>query len=165
MDDPRVVHRTSPGSLLQQALQMMQVYDSTRVDPTAMVQGSFQKYLTTVLLARHPEASIGQRNARELRTLAVCLDALLLGDLGLVGDCLVQRWKAVEAAIGDGHWHLARHTELIPSRDVGLATDAERAASARLELERSKLEEATKKASAKAAGSGQKSGTNAVRNS
>ena len=103
MDDPRVVARQTPGSLLRQALQQMQVYDSARVDPSMMVHGSFQRYLTTVLLPRRPESIMGMRNARELRTLAVSLDALMLGDLGMVGDCLVQRWKAVEAAVGDGH--------------------------------------------------------------
>ena len=153
MDDPRLVAAQTPGRLLAQALRQMQVYDLARVDPASQTRGSFQRYFSTVLLPRHPESSMGTRNARELRTLALTLDALLRGDLGMVGDTLVQRWKAVEAAINDGHWQLARHLEIIPSRDVGLATEAERAASARLELQRSKLEEATKKVSNRDGGS------------
>ena len=142
---PREMARQHPGALLQSALAQMRTYDATRADPYGSLEGSFQKYLVTILLAKHSESQMGQRNARELRTLALCLDTLLTGNVAGAADILVQRWKAVETAVQEGGWQLARHHELLPFQDVGLSNDAERTVVARAELERVRLEEASKK--------------------
>ena len=147
MVGPQELARSQPGALLGQALQQMQTYDSARSDPTEMTRGSFQRYLQTILFARHTEASMGMRNARELKTLAKTLDHILEGNVPSAADTLVQRWKAVETAVSEGSWSLARHQELLPHQDVGLTGDPERAVLARTELERARLEEVTKRAS------------------
>ena len=130
---------------MQSAISQMRSYDATRADPYNALEGSFQKYLVTILMAKHTEAQIGQRNARELRTLALALDHLMTGNVASTADVLVQRWKAVESAIQEGNWHLARQLELLPFQDVGLSNDAERTVAARSELERVRLEEASKR--------------------
>ena len=122
-------------------------YDSHRTGPNAASEGSFQRYLSTVLIPRHGEQLIGMRNLRELRTLALSLDCLLAGRVETTGDILVQRWKAVESAIVYGGWSLARHQELIPPHEVSLTAESERTAATRAELDRTRLEEATRKAS------------------
>jgi len=62
-----------------------------------------------------------------------------------VGDLLVQRLKAIEMAVFDGNWNLARHLELIPPQEVTLVSVPEKAQAAKVELQRVKLLEASKK--------------------
>ena len=58
-------------------------------------------------------------------TLGTALDFLLEGKLGLLGDLLAQRFKAIEASLAaDGSWAVARHQELIPVQ-ASLSTKAE----------------------------------------
>ncbi len=73
-------------------------------------------------------------------TLATGLDMLLEGDLGRLGDLLVQRFKAIiEASLSaDGNWSVARHQELIPTQ-ASLSTKAELTEAAKAELRASKL--------------------------
>ena len=144
---------------MEGALRQMAVYDSCHADPEfGAVRSSFQRYLQTVLFSKHSESAMGVRNARELRTLAQVLDAILAGNIPLAGDILVQRWKAVETAVCDGNWLLARHQELLPQQDVGLTLDTERAVTARTELERARLEEVSRKATERHGGRQQPQG-------
>ena len=90
----------------------------------------FTPYLRSVLIP-----SLGEkpslRNGRELETLAAALDALVEGDLEVVGDLLASRFKAVEAATQEGHWNVARHYELLGDTRIGTATQQEREAALR----------------------------------
>ena len=80
-----------------------------------VASGQVVSYLHQILLPQFPKA--GLRAQRELITLGSSLDLLLKGELGRVGDLLVQRFKAIEASLAaDGNWMVARHQELIPSR-------------------------------------------------
>ena len=72
------------------------------------------------------------RSIRELQTLQVAMDSLLDGDLGVVGDVLMQWFKALEGSLIDGGWELSRHLELIPPRAVSTATAEERERAGRL---------------------------------
>eukprot|EP00974_Lingulodinium_polyedra_P098946 9590582-Lingulodinium_polyedra.AAC.1 len=47
-------------------------------------------YLTAIVQGRHPPDKMGVRNARELETLAQCLDLLAEGRLQEVADILMQ---------------------------------------------------------------------------
>ena len=107
--------------------------------------GKFLQYLVGVFHQRHSPEATGLRTCRELRTIAECLDGLLSGNLPRVADVLIQRFKALECSVADGNWTIARHLELIPSADVGLSSDRERAAATRVELDRRKLHDAASK--------------------
>ena len=48
-------------------------------------------HFETIFNQRYSQDSIGLRTSREMRTLAKVLDALLEGNVGLVGDLLIQR--------------------------------------------------------------------------
>lgn len=61
------------------------------------------------------------RDARELETLARCLDLLKAGRLPELGDALAGRFLAVESAALTNNWHDAQHLEVIPNRQSGLA--------------------------------------------
>ena len=91
-------------------------------------------YLQTVFCQRFPGDLVGLRTSREMRALAEAVDTLLEGNLPRLGDILIQRFKAVESSVVDGSWAVARHQELIPAADAGLASVAERSPAARLEL-------------------------------
>jgi len=61
---------------------------------------------------------MGVRTIREMRTLAEGLDAIIRGEPAKAGDILMQRFRAAEMAVSDGHWTLAQHLELIPETTV-----------------------------------------------
>ncbi len=61
---------------------------------------------------------MGVRNQREAITLETCLDLLTSGNLAGLGDVLIQRLKALEAAMADQNWQSARHLELIPPQSA-----------------------------------------------
>ena len=102
-------------------------------------------YVSQVVLTQHPPGTIGVRNHRELRTLGRAIDMLIQGQLGELGDLLMQRLKAVETSLVDQGWHSAKHQELIPPHAASLTTEAERRRTARMEISANKLKEMTLK--------------------
>ena len=60
-------------------------------------------------------------------------------------DILMQRFKAVEAAIQDGHWNLAQHYELIPVAGAMLSREEEWEMATKAEVRQMKLKEAIQK--------------------
>ena len=111
---------------------------STDSEPGFRVaSGQVVSYIHQILLPQFPKA--GLRAQRELITLASSLGLLLEGELGRVGDLLVQRFKAIEASLAaDGNWMVARHQELIPGQ-ASLSTKAELTEAGRAELRAQKL--------------------------
>ena len=77
-------------------------------------------YLTTAMIPGAAAAGqhMGVRTMREMRTLAEALDAIIRGESAKAGDILMQRFRAAEMAVSDGHWTLAQHLELIPETVV-----------------------------------------------
>lgn len=83
------------------------------------------KYLMTVLQFVDGQ-SLTSRDNRELETLATTLDLIADGRVAEAGDAVMQRFKAIESGVKDGTWELAQHQELVPSRHLGLTSQAER---------------------------------------
>ena len=98
------------------------------------------RYLTTVL--NQAQQSMTLRNSRELRTLAEALDRLIGGKTAEAGDLLIQRFKAVEMASGEGSWRVAQHLELIPSSAVTAVNHEEREAACRQEVREARVRRA-----------------------
>lgn len=129
----------NPGCLLRSALKEMSRYLAARGEATIEEPGSGKvvSYLHQILLPQYPKTGI--RSHRELVTLATSLDLLLEGKLGMLGDLLAQRFKAIEASLAaDGNWAVARHQELIPVQ-ASLSTKAELTEAAKAELRAQKL--------------------------
>jgi hypothetical protein len=61
------------------------------------------------------------RDAREMETIARCIDLLKAGRLPELEDALAGRFLAVENAAMTNNWQDAQHLEVIPNRQVGLA--------------------------------------------
>ena len=57
----------------------------------------------------------------------------------MAGDLLMQRFKAVEMSVSDGHWKVATHLELIATSQASASTGAEREQAANLELAESRV--------------------------
>ena len=70
-------------------------------------------YFSQIFLVKHPESSIGLRNLRELRTLVTMIDHIANNDGLRALDVAVQRLKAIELFIAQGHWQQASQLELI----------------------------------------------------
>lgn len=103
-------------------------------------------YLNQVILSHHPASQVGIRNLRELTTLAMAVDYILEGDYVRSLDLLIQRFKAVEASLGESGWHMAKHLELIPPSTAALTTLDEKDMAAKAELRNRKLQESLAKA-------------------
>jgi hypothetical protein len=135
-----------PGRLYEQGLREIQRFLGCRVGPEAVGTAALMvSYLTAIFHGRYPPEKVGIRTSRELRTLAEALEALSRGDLPSLADLLMQRFKALEVSVQDGSWATAQRLELLPAKDVGLASAEEQRAAARSELLHLKLEEAKKK--------------------
>jgi hypothetical protein len=135
-----------PGRLYEQGLREIEKFLGCRVGPEAAGSAALMvSYLTAIFHGRYPPEKVGIRTTRELRTLAEALDALGRGDLPSLADLLMQRFKALEVSVQDGSWATAQRLELLPAKDVGLASAEEQRAAARAELLHLKLDEAKKK--------------------
>ena len=84
---------------------------------------------------------MGLRNYREILTLVRCLDHLCRGDLAKLGDVLMQRVKALERSIEDGHWRVACQLELLPASNATLATMDETTEAVRGRMLQDRLDE------------------------
>ena len=110
-----------------------------------MVMPRFVPYLLTCFHSRFPVEKTGLGKARELRTLATALDHVGRGEIAQLSDLLVQRFKAVTAAVEDGNWNLAQRYELIPDVCGGLIGVHERKLAAKDEALATRLGTAASK--------------------
>ena len=136
----REVSQRQPGRLFAEGLRSMERFLAPRSQgggPKGELKARVVEYLTTVFAAAHREP--GLRNERELRTLSEGLDFLASGHLGMLGDLLMQRFKAVETSLQEGgNWEIARHLEVIPPAVPSAVSEAERAAALTMRLRSSK---------------------------
>ena len=139
----------NPGSLLKKGMKEMGRYLADRApgeeDQEGWMNHRMMAYISQVVLTQHTPAVIGVRNHRELLTLGRAIDMLVQGQLGELGDLLMQRLKALETSLADQGWHSAKHQELIPPHAASLTTETERRQTARMELSANKLKEMTMK--------------------
>jgi len=120
----------SEGTLMQNGVQLMARALSLHQrggsgvpvteSQTEDMQDVVTTYLTTAMIPGAAAAGqhMGIRTIREMRTLAEGLDAIIRGEPAKAGDILMQRFRAAEMAVSDGHWTLAQHLELIPETTV-----------------------------------------------
>ena len=120
----------SEGTLMQNGVQLMARALSMHQRggsgvPSVDTQGGdlhdvVTTYLTTAMIPGAAAAGqhMGIRTIREMRTLAEAMDAIIRGEPAKAGDILMQRFRAAEMAVSDGHWTLAQHLELIPETTV-----------------------------------------------
>ena len=95
-------------------------------------------YVNQIMLANHSNQTLGIR-IREAQTLGRAIDMLMAGNLGGLGDLLMQRLKALETAVAEQSWNSARHQELIAPQAASLTNQAERESAAKAEARASKL--------------------------
>ena len=133
-----------PGRLLKSGLEEMSKYLARRLGEGSHEVGSSWRdqrvgaYVSQVLMVQHPAEKMGPRNAREIQTLSLAIDALMDGQYALAGDYLMQRLKAVESSLTDG-WKVAEQQEIVPPARASLTSDAERNFAARRAVEAQKL--------------------------
>ena len=104
--------RKHPGRLLKSGLTEMSRYLADRAGDDVGDTWHSRKvmaYVSQVMLNQGAGGQgVGVRNQREAITLATCLDHLTSGNLAALGDVLIQRLKALEAAMADQNWQSAR---------------------------------------------------------
>lgn len=93
--------RNAHGRLLKSGLEEMSKYLARRLGEGSCDVGSSWRqqrvgaYVSQVLMVQHPAEKMGPRNAREIQTLSLAIDALMDGQYALCGDYLMQRLKAI----------------------------------------------------------------------
>ncbi|CAK0839772.1 unnamed protein product, partial [Prorocentrum cordatum] len=90
-----------PGALLSSGMEHIKKYIARRGGADGQgglgeLAASGVQYITSVWHGLHPQSEMGVRSVREMRTVGECLDALLRGELGHLGDLSMQRLKAIE---------------------------------------------------------------------
>ena len=141
----RRLAKKHPGRLLRAGLGNMENYLGPLYpsggDPRTVTKSGTQAVCTAYYLAVRNsfKATQSLRNDKEMRTLALAIDALVRGQSLVAGDVLIQRFKAVEAASHDGHWRVASHLEIVPADTVSSVSAAEREAASSLELREASL--------------------------
>eukprot|EP00435_Cladocopium_sp_Y103_P043576 s1827_g12.t1 len=138
--------KKKPGRLTELSLREMSRYLAGQAEQ-GLERGAWESqkvlaYLNQIVLSASPPGKIGIRAHRELVTLATALDELLASRNLQCLDLLMQRFKAVQASITDGHWSLARHYELIPPTSAQLTREEERESASKAEVRHLKLAEA-----------------------
>ena len=135
--------RLHPGTLLEKGLQMME-YHCDPVHGSASgdrFPASAMKYLRNVLQVLDG-ANLGDRDMRELGTLASALDHLSRGNLAGLGDILIQRFKSIETAKKEGgNWKVGTQMELLPLENTGISSHTECRAAVRQTVQQAKLED------------------------
>ena len=76
---------------------------------------------------------------REMETLSELIDCLCEGDLGRCGGVAMQRYKALEMALNDKSWEVAKELEVVDHQTGGLATEEERHRGSRRRLQEVRL--------------------------
>ena len=115
----------APGVLAAAALQTMKTFImQSSGNPWNLEEGSLPpvlcQYARQYLLTK---ASGGLK--REIETLVVLGDYLLMGRAAEACDALVQRLKSLELVLGGQSWSTSQKVEIIPNVDAGVATRAE----------------------------------------
>eukprot|EP00438_Fugacium_kawagutii_P023131 Skav208788 [mRNA] locus=scaffold931:264665:267248:- [translate_table: standard] len=109
--------KKSPGAVLKMLTEhARQVMDQSSGLSAASHQGitrgvKLSSYFNLMVRPYFPATS---RDMKELHHLAVSIDQLREGDLGLLGDSLASRFLAIHTAVNDGHWRAAQYLELHP---------------------------------------------------
>ena len=101
------------------------------------------QYFVSVVNATR-SSPLGNRDIRELKTLAAGLDLLARGKVSQLGDLLIQRFKSVESTCSQKDptpREVAERLELIPSEELTSAGQGETAMAAQLQLRKEKLKE------------------------
>lgn len=149
-DGIRRLAEESPGALLADGLNQIMRHLAGRggasLEDIDELPAKVMTYLQSVWGGAHTTTEMGMRNAHELQMVGECLDLLLSGDLAQLGDTLMQRLKAIQQAVTDGHWNVARHLEILDRDGATLASPAERREAVRGELFESKIRESIGKA-------------------
>ena len=102
------------------------------------------RYLTTLVSAAQG-LQLGERDKRELQTLAICCDHLAKGNTAGLGDVLMQRFKAVESSVNHKSWDYSKHLELVPNQHFQATSMKEQEQAAKLVVRESQLQGALRK--------------------
>eukprot|EP00438_Fugacium_kawagutii_P002934 Skav232613 [mRNA] locus=scaffold1224:634887:636392:+ [translate_table: standard] len=75
-------------------------------------------YLQQVYFVKNPAIGLGQRTAREMKTIMLVLDLLARNMVPSAMDVLVQRQKALELSVEQGNWSQANLLELVDMEEA-----------------------------------------------
>ena len=121
--------KKNPGSVLE----LLVAHAREQLDQSASVEvgGEEKRYLTSgikmmtyfqVLLK--PKISGSPAQMREMHHLAMAIDLLRQGRLGVLGDTLAARFLCLHQSILDGGWAAAKHLEIFPMEEASAASAA-----------------------------------------
>ncbi|CAK0893795.1 unnamed protein product, partial [Prorocentrum cordatum] len=130
------------GRIMRQGLEEMSKYLAGRAGAR---EEWYEVRVLAYLSQNVMKKDVSERNARELRTLAEVMDALIMGDLTRVGDIAMGRFQAIEVAHSQGGWDQARHLEVAANHDAVSVPAAMMDMAAKAELRSQQLRDGARK--------------------
>ena len=129
-----------PGRLFEMGLQKVRedlaALQGSRPDSDQM-RRVMSFYFAVIFDPHHQSAS--EHTPQELRTLSEIMDCLCEGNLPLLGDVAMHRFKALSCATDDGNWAVAQELELLTTRPHSIVSEAERQLGARRQMSAARL--------------------------
>ncbi|CAE8685015.1 unnamed protein product, partial [Polarella glacialis] len=114
------IHEQKPGALANYTLQRCrEILDRStggeaNMSSQATLPAVARAYLTRVYFQSHHPQLLGQRNAREMRTLMTIVDLICQNDGLRALDVALQRQKSIELQFLQGNWEQGQQLELVP---------------------------------------------------
>ncbi|CAE8627063.1 unnamed protein product, partial [Polarella glacialis] len=114
------IHEQKPGALANYTLQRYrEILDRStggeaNMSSQATLPAVARAYLTRVYFQSHHPQLLGQRNAREMRTLMTIVDLICQNDGLRALDVALQRQKSLELQFLQGNWEQGQQLELVP---------------------------------------------------
>ncbi|CAE8717690.1 unnamed protein product, partial [Polarella glacialis] len=114
------IHEQKPGALANYTLQRYrEILDRStggeaNMSSQATLPAVARAYLTRVYFQSHHPQLLGQRNAREMRTLMTIVDLIFQNDGLRALDVALQRQKSLELQFLQGNWEQGQQLELVP---------------------------------------------------
>jgi len=125
-----MVARRHPGRLFEQGLgrireRLVALQGGTGAARDGLELCRVLSFYHEVVFRPRVPGRMSVHTEREMATLAECVDCLVEGDLGRLGDIMLQRYKALEKSVQDESWTIAAELEVLEHSRTGLATDEE----------------------------------------
>jgi hypothetical protein len=114
------IHEQKPGALANYTLQRYrEILDRStggeaNMSSQATLPAVARAYMTRVYFQSHHPQLLGQRNAREMRTLMTIVDLICQNDGLRALDVALQRQKSLELQFLQGNWEQGQQLELVP---------------------------------------------------
>ena len=139
-----MLSRRAPGKLFEQGLtkikeRLLALQGASGATTDQDLRRVLSFYHEVIFKSKNGDLT-NKHTEAEMATLAEAVDCLSEGDLGRLGDILLQRYTALERSVTDGNWIVAQEMEVLDHNRSGLASDEQVWRASRRQLHAAQLQ-------------------------